>query len=124
MIQIICGTYGKKEGSRVVAKTAQSAPFALTDQEEARLVGLGVAKYAEAPKDWEARLEASPGNREGDAPNAAEIPEYNADMKADTLRAIGEAYGLKFKTVMSKADMVAALDNYFSEALEERDEAE
>lgn len=113
MIQIICGTYGKKEGSRVVAKTAQSAPFALPDAEEARLVGLGVAKYAKAPED-----------QAQDAARLTKIPEYNADMKADTLRAMGEAYGLKFKTVMSKADMVAALDNYFSEALEERDEAE
>lgn len=124
MIQIICGTYGKMEGRRVVAKTARSAPFELTDQEEARLVGLGVAKYVEPTKDWEAGLEASPGNREGGAPNAAEIPEYNVDMKADTLRAIGEKYGLKFKTVMSKADMVAALDNYFSESLGGREEAE
>lgn len=60
------------------------------------------------------------GGAEGDE-NAQENPPYSADMKAAELRDLMEACGLTYKVGMSKADMVAALDAYYSEA-EDTDE--
>ena len=50
-VKITRGAYGHRpKGSRLtVAKTTADAPFEVPDEEAARLVGLGVAKYAEAP---------------------------------------------------------------------------
>ena len=36
-------------------------------------------------------------------------------MKADQLRALLEQYGVPYKSGMNKADMVAALDEYFAQ---------
>ena len=115
----------------------------VSDQEAARLVALGVAAYLdEKPQDNPASDADSLGNGENggeagkhppeadrpltgletppgeDAPpeeEGDEIPEYSTDMKADQLRALLEQYGVPYKIGMNKADMVAALDEYFAQ---------
>ncbi len=47
MIKIISGTYGTER------LTSKSAPFALSKEEEARLVKLGVAEYVDVPEQGE-----------------------------------------------------------------------
>ena len=112
-------------------------------QEAARLVALGIAAYLdEKPQDNPAGDADSPGKGEngdgagkhpseadpplpgletppaGEAPSeeeSDEIPEYSTDMKADQLRALLEQYGVPYKSGMNKADMVAALDEYFAQ---------
>ncbi|MGD9567527.1 MAG: hypothetical protein AB7V48_04295 [Sedimentibacter sp.] len=51
-----------------------------------------------------------------------ERPVYNVDMKAAELREIMDECQLPFKVGMSKADMVAMLDEYFSDNTEDADE--
>lgn len=115
----------------------------VSDQEAARLVSLGVAAYLdENPQDNPASDADSPGNGgeiggtgkhppEVDLPSTGletppaedtppeedgdEIPEYSTDMKADQLRALMEQYDVPYKSGMNKADMVAALDEYFAQ---------
>ncbi|MDE7425572.1 MAG: SAP domain-containing protein [Lachnospiraceae bacterium] len=46
MIKIVKGTYGYKEkNGTITPKTEKDKPFVLTDEQEARLVGRGVAVY-------------------------------------------------------------------------------
>ena len=44
-----------------------------------------------------------------------DVVEYSADMKAQELRDIAAKFGITFPAVCSKAKMVAALDEYFSD---------
>ena len=69
MIKIIRGVYG------VNRLTSQSAPFVLSEKEEARLVALGVAEYVEAP--------ANPEQGEGENPGADENGEQGENPGAD-----------------------------------------
>ena len=81
MIQIIRGVYGHYIDGHVVPKDENSEPFALTPEQEKRLVRIGVAKYVDNPVD-----DAKPDVAEElpDLPDGVyAIPEYNASMKAD-----------------------------------------
>lgn len=51
---------------------------------------------------------------EAELPAGVEIPEYSVEMKATQLREIGAEHGLSFPVGMTKAEMVAELDEYFS----------
>lgn len=53
-----------------------------------------------------------------------ERPVYNADMKAVELREIMDEYQLPFKVGMSKVDMVAALDDFFADEVEDDESAD
>lgn len=109
MIKITKGVYGyvTKSGA-VKPKTPQDGPFELTPEKEARLVGLGVAEYVGG---------ASPAHTESaEGPEGVTgVPEYNADMKADELRAIAKEMGLAFKPGTTKAKMVEEMDAYIAE---------
>lgn len=48
MIKIIKGYYGYKQGNSIIPKTSNDEPFECDKAEEARLVKLGVAEYANA----------------------------------------------------------------------------
>lgn len=142
MIQIISGVYG--DGM----KRAGDGPFCLSEQEEARLVKRGVAKYVDvstldpiiydvptggtAP-DPEQQGDA-PGNDENGAPigfdetppelpelpeGVTAIPEYSVDSSLSDLRKIAALCGLTFKVGMTKADMVAMLDAHIAENTDE-----
>jgi hypothetical protein len=48
-------------------------------------------------------------------------PVYDADTKADELRALMQECGLPYRVGMTKADMVSALDEFFSETGDDGD---
>lgn len=96
MIKIIAGVYGHYISGKVVAKDATSAPFELTAEQEARLVGLGIAEYVAAPAEATADTE--------------DAKKPLADMTNKELAALGAEYGLEFKKGAKKADMIAAID--------------
>ena len=104
MIKITCGVYGhyvtdpETGKSHVVARGKKSKPFELEPEQEARLVGLGVAEYVNTPE---------PDNEPETDPDEPEKP--LEDMTAKELREIGKEYGLAFKVRMSKAEMVEAI---------------
>ena len=109
MIKIIKGTYGYMDEHGIVhPKTADDEPFALTQEQEARLVGLGVAEYVTEPQE----LSELPDGVEG-------IPEYNIGMKADELREIAKLMGLTFKVGTTKQEMIDAMDDFLAENSEE-----
>lgn len=105
-IKIISGIYGyRPAGSKVIEpKRAGDPAFQVEDAEAARLVSLKVAAYVDENSSSKSETEAPKG-----------IPSYNADMKSTELREIMSDYGIPYKVGMSKADMVAALDEYFKE---------
>lgn len=115
MIRIIKGVYGYlNENGVVKPKTPEDKPFELTKEQEARLVGLGVAEYVET--------EAYPIGFDEQPPEDIEEDEARKpldEMSAKELRELGKEYGLSFKVGMSKAEMVAAI-----ESAEQADEAE
>jgi hypothetical protein len=142
-IKIINGTYGyRAPGVRAVEpKRPGDPPFPLADDKAERLVSLGVAEYADAPEGGKpakppknGRVKAvatrSEGGKTGKAgvpPSGAETgaqsagggegkPAYDADTKIDELRALMRECGLPYRVGMTKAEMVAALDEFFSEA--------
>lgn len=126
MIQIIRGVYGHyvtdQEGkTRVVARDKHSDPFELTPEQEARLVRVGVAEYV-ADKT----VEAKPVDTADDLPNLPDgieaIPEYNADMKADELRKIAKLMGLTFAVGTTKVEMVAQMDAFLDEHMEDSED--
>lgn len=96
MIKIIAGVYGHYVGGKVIARDATSAPFELTAEQEARLVGLGIAQYVDAPV-----IPAEIGEEEGEKPLE--------EMTAKELAELGAEYGLEFKKGTKKADMIAAI---------------
>ena len=99
MIKIIKGVYGYlTPKGRVKPKTPVDEPFTLTAEQEARLVGLGVAKYVNATEPA----------KEPEA--VSEEPEKAMeDMTAKELRELGKEYGLTFKVGTTKAEMVGAI---------------
>lgn len=120
MIQIIRGVYGHYIGGHVVPRDKNSEPFALTPEQEKRLVRIGVAKYVENPVD-----DAKPDIAEEllDLPDGVDaIPEYNASMKADELRKIAKLMGLTFPVGTTKAEMVAQMDAFLDEHMDESED--
>lgn len=125
-IVITGGRYGYISPSGVYdVKTTASAPFEVDDKEAARLVKLGVAKiYGEGGKRPETG-DISSG--EGSDPAEDENPtddenegffEYDENTPVKELREIGKKCGLSFPVGVTKADMIAALDEYFEKSAE------
>lgn len=128
MIKIVCGVYGHYIDGKVVAKDKNSEPFALSPEKEAELVAKKVAVYVNEPI-----VDVEPeGNAEEAAPigfdeipdDVIPIPEYSINMKAAELREIGKLCGLEFEAGMTKAQMVAALDQHIEENTVDGDEEE
>jgi hypothetical protein len=133
-IKIISGIYGyRPAGSKVIEpKRAGDPAFQVEDAEAARLVSLKVAAYVDvANESIPAGVATAPEQSTKDEPSnnipedtdgfkdkieaPSEIPSYSVDMKSTELREIMSDYGIPYKVGMSKADMVAALDEYFKE---------
>lgn len=107
LIHIKSGAYGyRPDGRHLITVTRRSGPVEVSDDEAARLVGLGIADYVTDTKE----------------PREDEEPEYNTNMKAAELQAIMSANGVEYKNGMTKADMVAALDACFDGADDSGDE--
>lgn len=119
MSVIITGLVIHNQGKTSVALTSADGPQTFSEELEARLVSEGVAKYVE---DKPVRRKPTKNDTVNGTENAQDIPEYSADMKAAELREIMENCGLQYKVGMSKADMVAALDAYFGDEVEDEDE--
>ena len=114
------------------AITDKNGPQTLPPEVEARLVLEGAAEYVHpAPEKSRKGVATPPEDKidkgEGDNPPdndpppekqkpAPDKPQYNIDMKAAELRELLEECKLTYKVGMSKADMVAALDEYFTDA--------
>jgi hypothetical protein len=112
-IKITNGTYGyRAPGVRAVEpKRPGDPPFPLEDDKAERLVSLGVAAYADAED-----AEKTPADEsESGLPDGGNVKPYDSDTKADELRALMKECGLTAKIGMTKADMIAALDECFAE---------
>lgn len=128
VIKIINGTYGHRPaGSRAIEpKQACDAPFEIEDDKAERLVSLGIAAYVGEPvatigitEKEDAKGVATANEAHNDSEEAKTRPDYSVEMKAAELRELLEDCGLTYKVGMTKADMVAALDAYFDEAVED-----
>ena len=119
MIHIIRGVYGYLDKDGIVrTKTEKDAPFERLPEQEARRVRLGVAEYVGNVKS--APVEETPA-----ASDTEEAPTDRlslADLSVKELREIGKEYGISFKVGISKAEMVAAIQEAEAEA--ELDEPE
>ena len=126
MIRMIRGVFGLPVNGVVKAMDKNSGPFEAGEEQEARLIRLGLAVRVEvsepAPEEV-VGAEAPIGFDETppEPEDADGTPEYSVKMKAPELREIGAMYGLTFKVGMTKEAMVAALDKYFAETAVEED---
>ena len=129
MIQMICGVFGLPvtNGDRktVKAMDKNSGPFEAGEEQEKRLVALGIAEYVydatpigfdeTPPMDPNADSDEETGEDDFELPEGViEIPEYSVDLTAAQLREIGKLCGLEFKPNMKKQYMVDALDAHIA----------
>jgi len=148
MIRIITGVYGHRTVRGIDPKDKNSPPFSLSPEQEEKLVRRGIAEYAGQtapgtekilPETQEPHGSKGAGMpREGahdpqeapesmideEIPDELEKPEYNAEMKLAELKAIAELYGIDTKPMISKAQVIGALDKYFEEDEAEEDDGE
>lgn len=128
-VKIIFGAYGyKPAGAAHVRAVPVGGVVEVADDEAARLVSIGTAAYITEEYPTQAVITppvdeeqaGAGGNTEEDEntpegeENDTDAPEYSVSMKADQLRALLEKCGIPFKFGMTKADMVAVLDQHFS----------
>lgn len=106
MIQMKAGTFGLSVNGYVKAMTKESGPFVASEEQEARLVKLGLAVYV--PDVAPVGFDETPTAELPD--DVVGIPEYSMESSAKELREIGKLCGLTFKVGMTKAQMVEALD--------------
>lgn len=105
MVKMIKGSYGHKQGKAIVPVYAGET-VELTEEQEARLVNLGVAEYVEASaKQQNVNNE---GAAEGD--NLGELPAYNESMKLAELKAIAAKYGVDASEAKSKKEVIALIE--------------
>lgn len=105
MVKIIKGTYGHRNGAVIVPVRAGET-VELTDEQEKRLVKLGVAEYI---NDSDGAPEHSSSD-ETDEQEAPELPEYNDKMKLPELKEIAEKYGVDASAMTTKKEVIAAID--------------
>ena len=133
MIKMKAGVFGLPVNGAVKAMDKNSGPFRAGAEQEARLVALGMAEHVPDPDEVKSDDDANTGDdadtNTGDInpvgfdetppeddgePELPEdvipIPEYSTENTAAELREIGVLCGLTFKSGMTKAEMVAALD--------------
>lgn len=106
MIKIIKGTYGHREGSRIIPKTPDDEPFKLAPEKEARLVKEGVAAYFQPSGATPAAQTTPAKSDDGQA-------EYNANMKLDELKQIAINLGADeaaVKKATSKAKVIELIE--------------
>ena len=132
LIHIINGTYGHRPilpngeySNYVVPVTRADLPIDVDEKEAARLVNCGIAEYVNGEAVATAYVpteERTPsGNTHDDAGDAGSAgepedepedePVFTTDMRVDELRAAMRERGLSAKVGMTKADMVAALND-------------
>lgn len=126
MVKIISGAYGHNKHGSIEVKNRQSEPFALDDIKAQELVDEGFAVIVREATGSPAQGDSSPdpssnpttpiNAAEGDSDDGAEdtIPQYNVDTNVNELRSIAKTYcdGTTFPAGTTKAEMVAAIDEY------------
>lgn len=114
MIKIVRGVYGYLDKDGIVRpKTEADEPFELLPEQEARLVGLGVAKYVGVVQVAPVPEVSEEEEVEQEPISFDEVPSdiiHLSEMTVKELREIGKEYGLTFKVGSSKADMVKAIE--------------
>lgn len=106
VIKIKAGVFGWNHGQSYDLIKAGDPPIEVDDALARRLVDRGVAEYV-APS-----AEIHPDASELQDEPAGKA--YHIGMTAKELREIGAEYGLTFKQGMSKAEMVAKMDELFA----------
>jgi hypothetical protein len=113
-IRITSGTYGYRPNGSKVAKrvTCGDAPIDVSEKEAKRLIGMGVAVYADEVKPTGEGGGSGDGksNTGGDGK-----PKYHAGMRTDDLKALMKEAGLEYADGMTRKEMVAVLDAHYAE---------
>ncbi len=134
LIKIVRGNYGHVVGKSVHTKTPKDEPFEVDQKEAERLVRLGIAKIVGAgavtlakglsdnedpfgdPAD-DINAPVSPGDSEDedddDEDDEDDVPEYGGDSTNAELQAIAKNYDIDVPPHANKAQLIAALDEFF-----------
>lgn len=123
MIKIVAGVYGYLDKNGIVKpKTTKDDPFELTEEQEARLVGLGVAVYV---NDFVNGAESKPKN---DGDRWTLIRAELAEMTVTQLKKLAEDADIDTSKLKKKADLIDALStdaiihDSEKDGIEDRDE--
>ncbi len=130
LIRIIRGCYGYNNGSFVGAKTPADPPFEVKDDEAERLISLGIAETADNGMDSADNntdtIDKTGDNGDENADKTADkaadtteeddIPEYGENSTNAELQAIAKEYGVEVQPRANKAELIAALDEFFGGA--------
>lgn len=128
-IKITGGRYGYVSPTGVYSvKTPDDKPFEVEDSEAARLVKRGVAEIigegGNAPETGsvsEGKGNALPEDKKPAGGASKDSVEYDENTSVNKLREIGKKYGLSFPVNTKKAEILAALDEYFGRESEKED---
>lgn len=140
LVKMISGIYGLPSGGLIARKDRQSEPFEVSQAEAERIVGLGIAAYADisvSDTDNNAQINENPQNLsavgcvettegnytpEDKTPsqsenegNFDEKPDFDENSPAPFLRSLGKQLGLTFPVGTTKAEMVAELNRYYAD---------
>lgn len=131
LIKIIRGTYGLNSGGNIKPKTCNDPPFHVEPAEAKRLEQLGVAKIVGSSEVTltktaegipETNPEASsgvPADDDGKGYGVESVieerdgPEYSEGNTNAELQAIAKEYGVDLPPRANKAEILAALDDFF-----------
>lgn len=107
LIKIIAGNYGYSNGISVRVKTPSDAPFDVDNAEGERLISRGIAVAVKVSDKIDV-----PDSNNSDVNSS---PSYDESMPKATLQSIAKEYGVEVSEKASKTEIVAALDDYFSD---------
>lgn len=122
-IKIINGTYGHKSGKYVERKTVNDEPFEVDDEKGKKLISKKIAVEVVEDADYEivegeqldaTKAQVETGSKK-ETDDEIEIPEYSEKTTKTELKEIMEKFEIEVKDTMKKEDMIAALDEFFSE---------
>ncbi len=122
-VKIISGAYGQKINGRTVLRMKGSV-IELDDTEAQRLIAIKAAEpFAEAvatTAETVSKVEAVSNSTdeenasESDSEAVSDKPVYSTDTGINKLKALLKEYDLPYRVGMTKADIVAELDEYFN----------
>ncbi len=127
MIEMIAGVYGlpveQPDGTiRVVGKGPKSGHFSVDPAREAELVAKGIARYVGEPVDTGSDETYPIGMDDMPTEDYAEANPLSK-LTAAELRKFGKECGLTFKANMSKAEMIAELEAYQEQHMDDGEDA-
>lgn len=124
-VKIIKGTYGHHPVNRChITPVSAGNTVDVSEKEANRLISIGIAKPVEESsisatemplRETENVSGVNTMIEQENAQSSENKPNYDTDMNIRDLRKIMDNVGLSYRVGMSKADMVKALDMYFSD---------